>query len=342
MSEIVAYNNLFDVDNYEAWLTNGKDLEKKQKLDSYTQRQLETHIGERFNALLSTTHFDLRDGLIYGENMDGPFIDSIIRGRNYRRINGNPINFAREDAEVFGFAKIENFMASVNEGEMVMSISKPGEDYPHNFIDVFTKKKGEKGDYVEARRYSTALTTEEYIEFARSQGVEAPNQADDAFFLENPFKITTFQTPDEVHQFLHRDHDYITPEELTIILRGCEPFMIAHLNALAWGDLNLQRRTFNDYLNAADDLHFGREILVGQEEREVREVASGCGTSAGFSMTKDGKLAPFSVEQFGREYPFDKFGTCRNCKGEGKMLGPCKVCEPCDDGIRTKQKSLLS
>ena len=83
------------------------------------------------------------------------------------------------------------------------------------------------------------------------------------------------------------------------------------------------------------------EQLTALGNREVREILTGCGSSSGFNMTKDGKTAPFSVSEFAREYSFDKFGTCKACHGE-TMLGPCGICEPCDDGIRAEQKSLLN
>lgn len=345
MSEVLAaYNNSFDVESYQN--SPSDDPEKRRRLDSYTRRQLETHIGERFNALLSVTNYELKDGIICGQNMDEPFMDSIIRGRNFRRIHGDPIDFDRETAEVIGFAKIEKFMAEAEEGEMIMSISKPGGSYPHNFTDVYIKKR----DYVEARRYSTALTTEEYVGFARSQGLITPDDASDSFFLENPFQIRTFENADDVHQAIHKEHKFITEEEFAEILRECAPLIIAYINALASGDLELQKITFNAVLNRADDVHSdwteGREVreigdtsVLGQ--REVREVLTGCGSSSGFSMTKDGKSAPFSVSEFALPYPFDTFGTCRTCHSEA-MLGPCKICEPCDLKTRKKQRGLLN
>ena len=363
MSEaLAAYNNLFDVENYT--MSDPLDLEKKQRLNSYTRRQVETHIGERFNALLSITNYELRDGIIYGQNMDEPFMDSIVRGRNFRRIHGNPIDWPREAAEVFGFPKTQKLMAEANEGEMVAVVSKPGKInlqtgeqsiYQHNFIDIYTKKRDEKGVYIEARRYSTALTGEEYIDFARSQRQNVPDDADDAFFLENPFQIRTFETAEEVHRFLHKEHTYITEEELSEILSACAPLIIAYINALASGELDLQRFTFNAVLNRADDKYLemkkgervvyeeglSRDQIIALGQREVREVLTGCGSSGGFNMSKDGKLAPFSVSEFARDYPFDKFGICHKCKGE-TMLGPCGICEPCDDGIRAEQKSLLN
>src|SRR5690606_6830339 len=99
---------------------------------------------------------------------DEPFMNMLIRGRDYRREHGKPIDHSREDAEVEGFAKIEQTLCSPDTavGTMMISISPPGEkgsSYTHNFYDIFTLAPDKQGDrYIEARRYSSALSNEEY------------------------------------------------------------------------------------------------------------------------------------------------------------------------------------
>ena len=140
---LVAYEPKFDRQAYS-------EATDKEKLDAYTKKQLETHLGERFNVLLSQTRFEIRNKEIYGENTQEPFMDMLQRGAKYRRENGNPVDFDREEAEVIGFSKIQTKLTDEDTkiGAMMLSISPPGKEesvYKHNFYDVFTLKQDEKG-----------------------------------------------------------------------------------------------------------------------------------------------------------------------------------------------------
>jgi hypothetical protein len=314
-----AYVQEFDPRAYRAIsnLSEPEYQEKKQSLDAYTTRQLQTLLGERYHVSLSTTTYELKDGRIYGQNMDEPALDSFIRGRDYRREVGSGIDFEREDAEIVGFSKVEKFLGdpSTPEGAMMLSISpkgKEGSSYQHNFYDIFTKK----ADTIEARRYTSALTTEEY-----SQRLGFEEVYDDAFLLAHPINVSgIFETPEEVHRFLHRDHEYM--DEGTFrerILVEVAPFIANYIRACAEDGEVAQKLAFNSIINVADEvkrrlameekgiqferIKYSAGAVVEYGRREVEVVAGGCGNVEGFSFN-NGALRvsdfdPMKQDQYG-------------------------------------------
>src|SRR3990172_751991 len=116
----LTYNPYFDSAAYRQ-LDRGGNEQQKVQLNSYTRRQLETYLGERLNVVLSKNKYEIRGAEIYGENTDVPFADVIKRGIERRRVNGNPVDFEREEAELVGFLKIQKTLAdNKTEPETVM------------------------------------------------------------------------------------------------------------------------------------------------------------------------------------------------------------------------------
>ena len=295
----------------------------------FIKRQLETHIGERFNVLLSRTRYEIREGKIFGEGENEPFVNSLIRGRDYRRVHGNPIDRDREQAEVVGFEKTETITTDPQtpEDTKIISFSQRGEEgsaYQHNFYDIFTKRVDERGAYIETRRYSSALSLQDCAKFYLEMGFEGVGEVgNDVFFLSNPIVIDDprFKTADDIHSYLHRDHEFMPVEEFERILSRAEPKILKYA-------YNRTRYNLNDALNTAD-VEAGilkidvQDIALGLIP--VRQVMTGCGASCGVK----------SVSEFGikvRNYKFETEGTCRTC-GKLRMCGPVGICEKCNDKI---------
>jgi hypothetical protein len=66
---------------------------EKDKSPLYRRRQIETHIGERLNTLLSRTEYKLKDGQIFGKGENEPFINVIKAGVGH----GNTEDRLREE-----------------------------------------------------------------------------------------------------------------------------------------------------------------------------------------------------------------------------------------------------
>lgn len=350
--QVVAYEPKFDRQAYS-------EVTDKERLDAYTKKQLETHLGERFNVLLSQTRFEIRNKEIYGENTQEPFMGVLQRGVKYRRENGNPVDFEREEAEVTGFSKIQTKLADekTKTGAMMLSISPPGKEdsiYKHNFYDVFTLKQDEKGKYIEGIRYSSSLTTEEYIEKLKPIK-DFQNKPEDVDFLKDPIAIdaTLFEDSDSIHKYFHKEHEYITKAEFDKIIEITTPLITSYINTLSDKpfDENLQLLTYNAILNKADialtatksndqdimknyslQSNFALKAEIFSLGRQpVRVVASGCGSSGGFAVRNmvNASSLPFSVSEFAMKKGEEKeWFSCPKCsyKATGPIGDTCPGC----------------
>lgn len=325
IERVVAYDIGFD--------------ERKPVNSIYIRRQVETHIGERLNVLLSRTRYGLRDGLIFAQADNEPFIDVLKRGRDYRRENGSEVDFAREDAEVSGFLKIQEILGHPTTpiDTMMLSVSpKGGEEssYQHNFYDIFTKT----ADGIEARRYSSALSYEEYAKFLGLNFIPS-----DSYFLSNPVRVYD-KSPDDIHGFLHKEHDYLAEDDFRIILEVCRPFIYAYIKLLSeTDDRKLHALAFNAILNVSDRARADLELLKSGKLTyinkymdsinssmiykwgimPVRQTMTGCGSSGDASLDS----LPFSVSEFGKEK--QEWFKCPKCGWEASGPignGPCGRC----------------
>lgn len=349
---IVAYEPSFDRKAYET-----KDLKDREKLDAYTKTQLETHLGERFNVLLSTTRYEIKNEKIYGENTNEPFMQILQRGVDYRHKFGNFVDWKREEAEVESFNIIEKTLLSKDArvGEMMLLVSPPGGEnsiYKHNFYDVFSLKEDEKGKYIEAIRYSSSLTNDEYAQKLKPIK-DFGKDVKDFDFLASPIKVDAkFKSADDVHKYLHKNHEFITKEEFDQITAVVAPLITSYINTLSEKpfDQRLQLLTYNAILNKADIVlslvrHKDKQKLVRDYiiqsqmsaktdifmfgNKPVRVVSTGCGSSGGFNVTNNLNVtfSPFSVSEFANKKNQEWF-SCPKCnyKANGPVGNICPGC----------------
>lgn len=330
------------------------DHDQKEKDVQFIAKQLETHLRERFNVLVSTVEYGIKDGHLVRKGKEEPFLDSIKRGRDIiQKLSPNPLDVDRENAEVVGFEKIDSFLSNPATilGSKMLSISPNGEEgskYQHNFYDIFTLKERNGERYVELSRYSSALTPRDYAR-RLSYDTSNPPKAED--FLANPIEGGIHITPEEIHKSLHIDHAYMDPSDFDEIWTSL--FVQACINKY---QLNRDARSFNAVLNAADEvwenknrkdkgetykdyLHYdpSHNDLRYLEEKEVRQAGGQCPGKSGADIDN----SPFSVSDFvnkDRGYDFDHEGTCVVCKSGPRALGPCEICEKCTVKIEKEEK----
>ncbi len=318
------------------------ELDRRKPInEAFIKTQVESLISERLHSLLITRRYDLKDGILYGENSDEPFTDVIKRG--IHRSPSKEVDWVREEAELIGFYKIQNVLSNPETpvGTMILSVSPPGKDgsiYKNNFYDIFELKEYEKGKYVELRRYSSALSLEEYAE---KLGLENQD-LNDVILLSNPIKVdrTNLRSTDKVHEYLHKEHGYMSVEDFKKVIEVCTPFMLAYIRALIEDDEYAIKLSFNAILNRADiasaNLKKYRSIIPSTGSIEMwgsfpaREIPTGCGSSGGFSI---GQSSPFSVSEFGASN--DKYGSrefnCPECgqkniRPENQLISGCQHC----------------
>ena len=322
---------------------------------SYLSKQIDTFIGERLNVLLSKNKYEIKNNLMFGEDMDEPFADVIRRGVDYRRIveGEDRIDRKREEAEFEGFLKIQEVMSNPNTplGTMMLSISPQGSEkslYQHNFYDIFTLKEdppaGGGRRFVEARRYSSALTVDEYKEKLRPL-YDLNEDADDVYLLGHSVQINNnfFRNAEEIHAYLHKNHRFKELEKFQEIINGYlyrkakqkyietrDPIYLDAMMNIADRQAGLVKA--NKYVSLIGpnmELNMDRTIRdIGKET--VRPVAAGCGPSS--SVSQDSKSSPFSVSDFAET---DKYGErkfeCPECgktnvRPKDELLKNCQHC----------------
>ncbi|MBI4089264.1 MAG: hypothetical protein HY424_00995 [Candidatus Levybacteria bacterium] len=322
-------------------------FDQREKDQKFITKQIETHLKERFNVLLSTVYYEVANGHLVRQGVTEPFINSIRRGRDLiQRVSPNTVDIERENAEVTGFGDIiDPFLSSPKTpvGSKVLSISPKGEEgskYQHNFYDIFTLKETEGGRrYVELSRYSSALSPKEYAERLSLNSNNPPNAA---AFLTHPILVKDFSiTAEQIHQALHRHHDYMSLSEFGEIWKDVESSYfieqyLANRDALSfnavlnyadevWKNNNKRKRgeTYKDYTHYSPSYEERRAF----EEKKVRQAAGGC-------PGKSGADAPFSVSEFANLEP-DKYGsrtfTCPACgetnvRPKDELLEKCQHC----------------
>lgn len=351
--KVLAYDIAFDAKAYRTLAQlQAKDptlyQQEKERLNNYTEAQLVTNLGERFNVVLSTFEYDIHEGLFFGKDMTEPLLTSIQRGRDYRRIHGNSVDWQREDAEVVGFTKTQQVLSKPETpvGTIMLSISPPGQEgtsYRHNFYDMYVLKERSGRRYVETRRYSSGLELEDYV--SRIQMLTGKNMfipgVLDAHFLQNPFQLSG--NPDALHTFMQQNSNALSEADFAVIKEDTASYRKAYTDILVHNpyDVQLQALAFNAILNKADqswrkinNKEVSKDLTGFYEERDeitmdklfywgsqpVRAVASGCGDSIGAEISGMGgvdgsndvsAIGPYSVSEYARQRPEDDLNLCR-------------------------------
>lgn len=306
---------------------------------SYISRQIDTFLGERLNVLLSKTKYEIRNNLIYGQDLEEPFIEVMKRGVDcHRRAEGeNRVDKKREEAEVEGFSKIQEVICNPDTpvGTVMLSISPQGGKnslYQHNFYDIFTLKEENGKRFIGSRRYSSALAIKEYKDLLSPLSFMG-NILDDADFLSSPIKVENvfFENADQIHSYLHKHHEFMKVEEFERVLQACERLKQEYIRMRNPRILDAIQNKADIEAGFVKGKGRGITLTIDQEidilgGQSVRKVASGCGPSGSVSMS------PFSVSDFAME---DKYGNrefrCPECKKINRrpkdgLIKNCKHC----------------
>lgn len=326
-------------------------FDRDEKDPRFISLQVETLLRERFKVLVSKVEYEIVDGHLVRPRTKEPFINSIKRGRDLiQRLKYNPVDIDREDAEVIGFGDtIDPFMSDPNTplGSKVLSISPKGDEgskYEHNFYDIFILKELNGERYVELSRYSSALTRKDY---AKRLGLDSQNPPTAAEFLAHPIRIRDVViTPEQIHEALHIDHEYMAPSDFEEVWKAVQPFVRRYV-------YNRDARSFNAIINFADEVcenknrrEIGQEYrdykgyipsyseIRRLEERKVKQVSGYCPGKSGADINN----SPFSVSDLANLEP-DKYGErtfeCPSCgkiniRSKDELVKECQHCGSAD------------
>ncbi|MCL4419040.1 hypothetical protein M1146_02965 [Patescibacteria group bacterium] len=334
----------------EQFLQYNIGYDRRETDTRFLLTQLETHLRERFNVLLSRIEYEIVDGHLVRPGKTEPFIESIKRGRDLaRRLAVTAEDFEREDADVIGFEeKIDPVLSNLETpiGVGFLNISPPSGKYEHNFYDIALLKERYGERYVEYSRYSSGLMPEDYARILPGMDPESPPTP--AEFLASPILITdTELSADRIHEALHKDHEYMEPEVFAQIwhevrVQGYVDRYLARRDAQSfnailnfadevWENMKrkaagLQYKDYSDYRSSTLEIRY-------YENKEVRQVPTACPGKSGADVS-----SLFSVSDLDFNYKFDQPGPCKKC-GMDVSCGPCGICKGCDIAI-TRGESL--
>lgn len=281
----LAYAVAFDTKVYDTvhqfrWMNRKAYEDVLTILDAETDFNLTTLLGEKFHVGLSKFRYELRDGIIFPPNSSTSMLDIIKRGQEHRENKGSTV-VDREKAEVAGFAVAQKRFAAViaraeraetdeekkqEEGVTILSVSPPDGPYKHSFYDTWTLRRDASEWYIEARRYSSALSREESLEklaqfdLGYKLLLERKHVPSASHFLSNPVVfapgIATFTEPDAIHRLLHKDHAVMNDEDFQQIVAGNEGYRKKYIQRLRTIGVSYEDR-FNGFkaiINNADEL----------------------------------------------------------------------------------------
>lgn len=315
--------------------------DRHEKDVRFISKQLETHLRERFNVLLSIVEYGIKNGHLVRQGTEEPFIESIKRGRNLaQKLSSNSVDFERENAEVIGFQKIDTLLSNPTTplGAKMLSISPQGGEgskYQHNFYDIFSLKERNGERYVTLSRYSSGLTTDDYVSRLGTRFRHPPQ----AYPIEFDVRVTS----EQVHKALHKEHEYMDTQKFeekvwtSPLVQYCAQEY----------EMNPNPRSFNAFLNAADEVldnnkrkengQIYRDYSINKpscgdirqlEKKEVRQAGGQCPGKSG----ADAENSPFSVSEFTEP---DKYGDrtfeCPECgkanvRPKNQLLKNCQHC----------------
>ena len=324
--DMVVYDALQKHQGVEGYET------ERNNLNAYTCSQLETFIGERLHVGLSTFRYNISEGELQIEGTNEGALEMYKRGRDFRLKHGKEVDFPRESAEVDGFAQIQSFMTNEDTpiGAKAMFVSPPGREgsiYKMNFYDVFEKTS----EGVIARRYSSGLTPAESQERlaqldARYKGNTVPT---DAEFLSKPVFLQPgergINSADDIHIFMHKEHDYTTKEQLDLVIKACQPIINKIVDTLEKtpndrAAIERQMRVLMNYADEANDSFnkvttFNNGLSLGEStdywvppqifedklaEQKVRHDNTGCGASGDKDESSISSVSEFGKKEKGK------------------------------------------
>lgn len=342
--QILGYDIAIDVS--DARIVSQEDLSRFKVLKRHN---LQTLLGERFNAELFVTHYQNEDGQLKNNDHNEPFIEIVRRGQRYRESLGSA-ETKREKAEIESFQKVEQILLDPDcppqrKAVVISPAGKGNSIYTHNFVDVYSK---EEDGTILMTRFSTNSNYQELSDAA--ENIDPfniiPLNPSDADFIANP--LITSESLDEIQSRFNPAKDTLSNQKYQTLIEACSPLITAYVNALVEKSNYKKTATiYNALLNFADEVvepkqtQTTRFIDVSSLQRtinffgnmSVRPVMGGCGKQNGFGESKSYNTNPFSVSEFG--FGEDWRGTmeikCKTCLANyqrmwGVLEAACRFC----------------
>jgi len=365
-----TYSVLLDIQDYRrlhALRETIPEEEFQRRLEtqnSLVRRNLETSLGERFNADCLRINYYIGNGQLMHSFYKAPFLKRVELGQRSREQNGST-EVEREFAEVISFEKVQSSMTNpdFDPKAKIIVISPRGQKdtiYNHNFYDIYSKD--ENGDIAMSRFYSKSSYRQFYEAACNIDPFsDLPENPNDADFIARP--LITYKSIEEIHQIFNRDEGTMSHQEFLALLKNSSFAISSYIKALAKNPFlsdeeyqgkynaipnlsdicaglnlqNLSRFKREQIIEAIRQPNLREGMLVYLGAQTVRTTSGGCGLSGGY-LTSTNNYGFQSVSEFATGFNSlleDQYGTleihCEECgatymRTPGKLEKSCRHC----------------
>ncbi len=350
------------------------------KAESALYKDIESYLGEyRFNIpkyeyrLNFTT--DSNDQRQLRDNEEGLSMAQICQNSIDRKLILGK-NIQREKAELTGIEKIDHILTTSSQGETLVWLSPPGSkedgygDYGFCFVGEVQDSHTNSGD---KSLSMTAIRVEkpsldQYNRFINIlQSSDTPVQSPEQL-LANPTmlrgvtKAHIYSLMPEIFNF---KIDNKKEAKFRESMNRLQPYIMEFINMVKSGVPRAElRRAFNAIEVYSEQLRNGystsfdteinntyqtrtmsfNQLLLMYGDKKATPVAGSCGSNGKTSnvFNKYSSLSSIMQDALNkRDYNFEKEGKCLVCGSDPTKLGPCDICQHCDDQIREQAEQPL-
>lgn len=326
---------------------------------------LETNLGERFNAQLFEVYYPLENGRMMHPRQNVPFLDSLVEGQQHRLGQDTNLNRnqKRELAEVISFSAVESYFTENSQSDKTfINSSPPSGDYGGNFIDVFDSQQKKGQTCVRLRRFAVSATLKDHWEIAQvlTENQLASNNPQDEIDIKiKSVAIKTSKTTDEILDLYLPDQTALNLEDYQELKNKYQPFAREYINAVMSGKSIVELEQIHNAGLKYADIQMGKDIdstgtvtstptgnpqkipfiinVLGSQD--LRPVATGCGIqgnlNSGYVDLTYTSL--FNINSFDYSKSSKDKSDFR-CPGKKKNGSPCTFTIKYGSGIRTCPK----
>ena len=268
----LAYDCQFDIDTYQkiTRLEGAIPPQEFVQIMLTWQREvminLETNLGERFNAQLFEVHYPLEKGRMMHPRQNVPFLDSLVEGQQHRLGQDTNLNHnqKRELAEVISFSAVEScFAETPRSNKTFINPSPPSGDYGGNFIDVFDSEQKKDQTYVRLRRFAVSTTLKNHWEIAQlltENQLASNNHQDEIDIKIKSVAIKTSKTTDEILDLYLLDQTALNLEDYRQLKNKYQPFASEYINAVMSGKSTRELEQIHNAGLKYADIQMGEDI----------------------------------------------------------------------------------
>lgn len=302
----LVINDWHEISSLEGSIPPSEYAQRYIRYQEEQQTNLNTNIGERFNAVLFEVSYPIKNKRLVNPFRDEYALDTVINGQQHRLGKSTDLDHdqLRELAEIVSFSAVEIHLQDHPE-DMLIIPSPDGGNYNSNFVDIY-RLDSEK-NIVKMHRLAVSTSIQEHIDIAFNLTGEHLLTRHSADIELKSIVISTRKTFDEICSIYMPDEEAISLEEYQNLKIAYKPWVEMYMQAVQRGESKKQLdkllimgyKAMDIFLNKDSDstntitphtiykpVDIPRIIHI-LEPQSVRQVKTGCGIQVGSSSKTD-------------------------------------------------------